>query len=73
VDNVDSSNGDKRLIGSDEAGALLGVSSKTALRLMQRGEIKGAYRVGRQYRVPQAEVEAYRRANMVQAGRAQSS
>ena len=51
---------DGRLLTVREAAALLGIDRSYAARLCQAGKLPGALRVGRQYRVPESAVLAYR-------------
>lgn len=45
-------------ISANEAGKILGVSGKTVLRLMERGNLPG-YKVGDVWKFKRGEVEAY--------------
>lgn len=46
-----------------QAAALLSCSKVTIIKLLKQGNFPGAYRVGAHWRIPVADLEAYREAN----------
>ncbi len=46
---------------------VLDVSESTIRRLLAKGEFPGAFKVGRQIRIPRSDLAAFRRANLVRA------
>lgn len=47
------------------ADEVLGVSESTVRRLVERGKFPGAFRVGRQIRIPRRDLAAFQRENQV--------
>lgn len=50
---------DEKLYTVKEVAQKLRVSHATVLRLIEDGEIKGVYRVGNQYRIPESVLNDY--------------
>lgn len=52
---------DERMLTVKEVAKQLRVSHTTVIRLIENGEISPVYRVGNQYRIPQATLDSYLR------------
>jgi excisionase family DNA binding protein len=50
---------DEKLYTVKEVAKRLRVSISTVIRLIEEGQIKGVYRVGNQYRIPESSLEDY--------------
>ena len=57
----------EELLSANEAGKLLGVSGKTAIRLMEDGNFPG-YRIGVAWKFKRGDIERYRESRKFEGG-----